>query len=211
VFGGDGWGYDIGYGGLDHVIASGADINILVIDTEVYSNTGGQASKATPLGSIAKFAAGGKPVRKKELGRMAMTYGYVYVASVSMGADMNQVLKAFKEAEAYHGPSLIIAYAPCINQGIRKGMGRSLEEAKLAVQTGYWPLYRYNPTLKDEGKNPFILDYKKAPDGTLDEFLLGENRYAQLEKAKPELAKELRATMAKQYQERFDELTELSK
>ncbi len=211
VFGGDGWGYDIGYGGLDHVIASGADINIFVVDTEVYSNTGGQASKATPLGSIAKFAAGGKPVRKKDLGRMAMTYGYVYVASVSMGADMNQVLKAFREAEAYHGPSLIIAYAPCINQGIRKGMGRSLEEAKLAVQTGYWPLYRYNPELKEEGKNPFILDYKKAPDGTLEEFLLGENRYAQLEKAKPELAKELRATMAKQYQERFEELTELSK
>ena len=142
---------------------------------------------------------------------MAMTYGYVYVASVSMGADMNQVLKAFKEAEAYHGPSLIIAYAPCINQGIRKGMGRSLEEAKLAVQTGYWPLYRYNPTLKEEGKNPFILDYKKEPDGTLDEFLLGENRYAQLEKAKPELAKKMRATLAQQYQERFDELTELSK
>ena len=211
VFGGDGWGYDIGYGGLDHVIASGADINILVIDTEVYSNTGGQASKATPLGSIAKFAAAGKPVRKKELGRMAMTYGYVYVASVSMGADMNQVLKAFKEAEAYHGPSLIIAYAPCINQGIRKGMGRSLEEAKLAVQTGYWPLYRFNPLLKEEGKNPFVLDYKKAPDGTLEEFLLGENRYAQLEKAKPELAKELRSTMAKQYQERFDDLTELAK
>ncbi|MGN1037859.1 MAG: thiamine pyrophosphate-dependent enzyme, partial [Mailhella sp.] len=211
VFGGDGWGYDIGYGGLDHVIASGADINVFVVDTEVYSNTGGQASKATPLGSIAKFAAAGKPVRKKDLGRMAMTYGYVYVASVSMGADMNQVVKAFKEAEAYNGPSLIIAYAPCINQGIRKGMGRSLEEAKLAVQTGYWPLYRFNPALKDEGKNPFTLDYKKAPDGTLEEFLLGENRYAQLEKAKPELAKELRATMAKQYQERFDELTELAK
>ncbi len=211
VFGGDGWGYDIGYGGLDHVIASGADINVLVIDTEVYSNTGGQASKATPLGSIAKFAAGGKPVRKKELGRMAMTYGYVYVASVSMGANMTQVVKALKEAEAYHGPSLIIAYAPCINQGIRKGMGRSLEEAKLAVQAGYWPIYRFNPQLKEEGKNPFVLDYKKAPDGTLDEFLLGENRYAQLEKAKPELAKSLRETMAQQYGERFNDLTELAK
>ncbi|WP_298069380.1 pyruvate:ferredoxin (flavodoxin) oxidoreductase [uncultured Mailhella sp.] len=211
IFGGDGWGYDIGYGGLDHVIASGADVNILVIDTEVYSNTGGQASKATPLGSIAKFAAAGKPVRKKDLGRMAMSYGYVYVASVSMGADMNQVLKAFKEAEAYHGPSLIIAYAPCINQGIRKGMGRSLEEAKLAVQTGYWPIYRYNPALKEEGKNPFILDYAKAPDGTLEEFLLGENRYAQLEKSKPELAKKLRSTLAQQNQERFDDLTNLAK
>ena len=211
VFGGDGWGYDIGYGGLDHVIASGADINVFVVDTEVYSNTGGQASKATPLGSIAKFAAAGKPVRKKDLGRIAMTYGYVYVASISMGADMNQTLKAFKEAEAYNGPSLIIAYAPCINQGIRKGMGKSLEEAKLAVQTGYWPMYRYNPALKEEGKNPFILDYKKEPDGKMEEFLLGENRYAQLDKAHPELAAELRATMIKQYNERFAELTELAK
>ena len=142
---------------------------------------------------------------------MAMTYGYVYVASISMGADMNQTLKAFKEAEAYNGPSLIIAYAPCINQGIRKGMGKSLEEAKLAVQTGYWPMYRYNPALKEEGKNPFILDYKKEPDGKMEEFLLGENRYAQLDKAQPELAAELRATMIKQYNERFAELTELAK
>ena len=209
VFGGDGWGYDIGYGGLDHVLASGADINILVLDTEVYSNTGGQASKATPLGSIAKFAAAGKRVKKKELGRMVMTYGYVYVASVSMGADMNQVLKAFKEAEAYKGPSLIIAYAPCINQGIRKGMGKSMEEAKLAVKTGYWPLYRFNPALADEGKNPFILE-SKAPDGTLNEFLLGENRYAQLEQAKPEVAQKLREEMARQYQERYEDLKTLS-
>ena len=202
IFGGDGWAYDIGYGGLDHVLASGADINILVMDTEVYSNTGGQASKATPLGSVAKFAAAGKRVKKKELGRMAMTYGYVYVASVSMGADMNQVLKAFKEAEAYKGPSLVIAYAPCINQGLRKGMGKSMEEAKLAVKTGYWALYRYNPELFEQGKNPFILD-SKEPDGNLEEFLLGENRYAQLQQSDPEVAAELRKTMGKQYQERY--------
>jgi len=145
IFGGDGWAYDIGYGGVDHVLASGEDINILVMDTEVYSNTGGQASKATPLGSIAKFAASGKKTAKKDLGRMAMTYGYVYVACVSMGANKQQVLKAFKEAEAYKGPSLIIAYAPCINQGLRKGMGKSMEEAKMAVESGYWPLYRFNP------------------------------------------------------------------
>ena len=138
IFGGDGWAYDIGYGGLDHVLASGEDINVLVLDTEVYSNTGGQASKATPLGAVAQFAAAGKRTGKKDLGRMAMTYGYVYVASICMGADKNQALKAFKEAEAYKGPSLIIAYAPCINQGIRKGMGKSMEEGKLAVQAGYW-------------------------------------------------------------------------
>ena len=180
-----------------------------MLDTEVYSNTGGQASKSTPLGSIAKFAAAGKRMKKKELGRMAMTYGYVYVASVSMGADMNQVLKAFKEAEAYKGPSIIIAYAPCINQGIRKGMGKSMEEAKLAVKTGYWPLYRFNPTLAEEGKNPFTLD-SKAPDGGLNDFLLGENRYAQLQQAHPEIAGELRATMAKQYEARYEELSNLA-
>ncbi|MBO4318479.1 MAG: pyruvate:ferredoxin (flavodoxin) oxidoreductase [Mailhella sp.] len=209
IFGGDGWAYDIGYGGLDHVLASGEDINVLVLDTEVYSNTGGQASKATPIGSVAKFAAGGKNVRKKELGRMAMTYGYVYVASVCMGADMTQVVKAFKEAEAYHGPSLIIAYAPCINQGIRKGMGKSMEEGKLAVKAGYWPLYRFNPAAAAEGRNPFILD-SKAPDGGLDSFLLGENRYAQLEQKAPEKAKEMRETMAKQYGERYEDLKKLS-
>jgi pyruvate-ferredoxin/flavodoxin oxidoreductase len=209
VFGGDGWAYDIGYGGLDHVLASGADVNVLVLDTEVYSNTGGQASKATPLGSIAKFAAAGKRVKKKELGRMAMTYGYVYVASVSMGADMNQVIKAFKEAEAYKGPSLIIAYAPCINQGIRKGMGRSMEEAKLAVKTGYWPLYRFHPDWAEQGKNPFVLDCK-APDGTLEDFLLGENRYAQLQQTDPEEAAALREALIRQYQERYEELKRLA-
>lgn len=203
VFGGDGWAYDIGYGGLDHVIASGEDINILVMDTEVYSNTGGQASKATPLGSIAKFAAGGKRTPKKDLGRMAMAYGHVYVASVAMGANKQQVLRAFKEAEAYPGPSLIIAYAPCINQGIRKGMGKSMEEAKLAVDSGYWPLYRYNPLLLLEGKNPFVLE-NKAPDGSLQEFLAGENRYAQLEKINPEASKLLRGEIEREYNERYE-------
>jgi len=209
IFGGDGWGYDIGFGGLDHVLASGADINIFVMDTEVYSNTGGQASKATPLGSIALFAAGGKTVKKKELGRMAMTYDYVYVAYVNMGANMNQTLRAFKEAEAYKGPSLIIAYAPCINQGLRKGMGKSMEEAKIATKTGYWPLYRFNPDLATEGKNPFTLD-SKAPDGNMEEFLLGENRFAQLANSKPELAKKYRETLEKQYNARFEELQRLA-
>ncbi|BDV01548.1 pyruvate synthase [Thermodesulfomicrobium sp. WS] len=202
IFGGDGWAYDIGYGGLDHVLASGEDVNVLVMDTEVYSNTGGQSSKATPLGSIAKFAAAGKRVRKKDLGLMAMSYGYVYVASVAMGADKAQLMKAFKEAEAYPGPSLIIAYAPCINQGIRKGMGKTQEEAKRAVQCGYWPLYRFNPLLAQEGKNPFILD-SKAPDGTIQEFLLGENRFAMLEKIAPEDAKRLRTRLEQEYLERF--------
>lgn len=202
IFGGDGWAYDIGYGGVDHVLASGEDINIFVMDTEVYSNTGGQSSKATPVGSIAKFAASGKKTAKKDLGQMAMTYGYVYVASISMGANMNQVLKAFKEAEAYPGPSLIIAYAPCINQGIRKGMGKSMEEAKIAVETGYWPLYRYNPQLADEGKNPFVLE-SKAPNGQLQEFLAGENRYALLEKIAPSESKRLRAQIEKETEERY--------
>jgi pyruvate-ferredoxin/flavodoxin oxidoreductase len=205
VFGGDGWAYDIGYGGLDHVIASGKDINILVMDTEVYSNTGGQSSKATPLGSIAKFAAAGKTTGKKDLGRMAMTYGYVYVASVAMGANKQQFLKAIKEAEAYPGPSIIIAYAPCINQGIKKGMGKTQYEQKLAVESGYWPLYRFNPTLADEGKNPFILE-SKAPDGTLQEFLSGENRYAMLEKFYPEFSKEFRAEIEKDYTRRYEAL-----
>ncbi len=209
VFGGDGWAYDIGYGGLDHVLASGEDINVLVLDTEVYSNTGGQASKATPLGSIAKFAAAGKRVGKKDLGRMAMSYGYVYVASVSMGANKNQVIKAFKEAEAYKGPSLIIAYAPCINQGIRKGMGKSMEESNLAVSSGYWPLYRYNPDLSAEGKNPLTLE-SKAPDGSLQSFLSGENRYAQLEKDDPEASKKLRAELEESCWLRYAQLEQLA-
>ena len=209
IFGGDGWAYDIGYGGVDHVLASGEDVNILVMDTEVYSNTGGQSSKATPLGSIAKFAAAGKTTGKKDLGRMAMTYGYVYVAQVAMGADKQQMLKAFREAEAYKGPSLIIAYAPCINQGIKKGMGKTQYEQKLAVDSGYWPLYRYNPTLADEGKNPFTLE-SKAPDGTLQEFLSGENRYAMLEKFHPEISKAFRAKIEKDYATRYAILSHLA-
>ncbi|MDD3310689.1 pyruvate:ferredoxin (flavodoxin) oxidoreductase [Pseudodesulfovibrio sp.] len=209
VFGGDGWAYDIGYGGLDHVLAAGKDINVLVLDTEVYSNTGGQSSKATPLGSIAKFAASGKSTEKKDLGRMAMTYGYVYVASVAMGANKNQFLKAIKEAEAYPGPSLVIAYAPCINQGIKKGMGKTQFEEKLAVDSGYWPLYRYNPQLVDEGKNPFILE-SKAPDGTLQEFLSGENRYAMLERLYPEFSKEYRAQIEKDFNRRYETLNHMA-
>lgn len=202
VLGGDGWAYDIGYGGVDHVLASGRDINILVMDTEVYSNTGGQASKATPLGAVAQFAAAGKRTGKKELGRMAMTYGYVYVAYVSMGADRNQLIKALKEAEAYKGPSLIVAYAPCINQGIRKGMGRGLEEAKQAVQAGYWPLFRFNPDLVAQGKPALTVDYKQ-PDGTLKTFLSGENRYAQLDAKDKAIADKLHEDLEKSYNNRF--------
>ncbi len=191
VFGGDGWAYDIGYGGLDHVIASGEDINILVMDTEVYSNTGGQSSKATPTGAIAKFAAAGKKIRKKDLGLMATTYGYVYVAQVAMGANNNQYFKALKEAEAYPGPSLIIAYAPCINHGLRAGMGKTQEEEKRAVKSGYWHLYRYNPLLEEEGKNPFILDSKEPDWSMFRDFLLGEVRYTALLKANPDEAESL--------------------
>ncbi len=209
IFGGDGWAYDIGYGGLDHVIASGEDVNILVLDTEVYSNTGGQASKATPLGAIAKFASAGKPTGKKDLARMAMTYGYVYVASVAMGADKNQTLKAFVEAEAYKGPSLVIAYAPCINQGIRKGMGRSMEEAKLAVETGYWPLFRFNPALRGEGKNPLVVD-SKEPAGDFQGFLSGEIRYAALEKTAPLMSRTYRAAMEAASRQRYRELLYLA-
>ena len=208
-FGGDGWAYDIGFGGLDHVLASGKDINILVMDTEVYSNTGGQASKATPLGSVAKFAAAGKHTAKKDLGRMMMSYGYVYVASVSMGANKNQVMKAFIEAEAYPGPSLIIAYAPCINQGIRKGMGKTQYEGKLAVESGYWPLYRFDPRREENGENPLVVEYKE-PDGTLQEFLSGENRYAMLERMLPEASKEMRAGIEKDCKKRYNLLKQLA-
>ena len=191
VFGGDGWAYDIGYGGLDHVLASGMNINVLVMDTEVYSNTGGQASKSTPVGAIAKFAASGKRVRKKDLGLMATTYGYVYVAQVSMGSNQAQYFKALKEAEAYDGPSLIIASSPCINHGLRNGMGKTQEEGKLAVECGYWHLYRYNPTLEAEGKNPFVLDSKEPDWSKFQNFLKGEVRYTSLQKAYPAEAKEL--------------------
>jgi len=202
VFGGDGWAYDIGFGGLDHVLASGEDINILVMDTEVYSNTGGQSSKATPTGAIAKYAATGKKIGKKDLGRMIMSYGYVYVASISMGANKNQTMKALLEAEKYPGPSLIICYAPCINQGIRKGMGKSQLEGKLAVESGYWPLYRYNPELIRNGQNPFVLD-SKAPDGTIQEFLGGETRFAALEKSFPEESKRLRSKMEEEVTDKY--------
>jgi pyruvate-ferredoxin/flavodoxin oxidoreductase len=209
IFGGDGWGYDIGFGGVDHVLASGEDINILILDTEVYSNTGGQSSKATPLGSIAKFAAAGKKTGKKDLGRMMMTYGYVYVASVSMGANKNQFVKALQEAEAYPGPSLVIAYAPCINQGIRKGMGKTQLEGKLAVESGYWPLYRYNPLLAEDGKNPLTID-SKDPDGTIQEFMGGENRFGLLERTKPEVSKKYRSQIEKDYIDRYKMLKYLA-
>ncbi|MCX6248354.1 MAG: pyruvate:ferredoxin (flavodoxin) oxidoreductase [Bacteroidetes bacterium] len=191
ILGGDGWAYDIGYGGLDHVIASGEDVNILVLDTEVYSNTGGQSSKSTPVGAVAKFAASGKKVRKKDLGAMAMTYGYVYVAQVAMGANNSQLFRVLKEAEAYPGPSVVIAYSPCINHGMRAGMGKTQDEMDRAVQAGYWQLYRYNPLNEKEGKNPFTLD-SKEPDWTkFQEFLDGEVRYTSLKKMFPEEAEVL--------------------
>ena len=207
VFGGDGWAYDIGYGGLDHVLASGRDVNVLVLDTEVYSNTGGQSSKSTPTGAVAKFAASGKPTRKKDMGRMAMTYGYVYVASVSMGANKNQFMKALVEAESYKGPSLIIAYAPCINHGIN--MGLSQEEMKKAVETGYWPLYRFNPRLKDEGKNPFVLD-SKEPAGDFREFLMGEVRYSSLTRTFPENAEALFKKAEEDMHDRYETYKKLA-
>ena len=193
IIGGDGWSYDIGYGGVDHVLASDHDVNVLVLDTEVYSNTGGQSSKATPTAAIAQFAAAGKRTKKKDLGMMAISYGYVYVAQVAMGADKNQLMKAMTEAEAYHGPSLVICYAPCINHGIRKGMGKSQLEEKLAVECGYWDLFRYNPDLKAQGKNPFSLDSKEPDYSKFQEFLMGEVRYASLKKGFPEQADALYA------------------
>lgn len=203
VFGGDGWAYDIGYGGLDHVLASGEDVNVLVFDTEVYSNTGGQSSKATPTAAIAQFAATGKKTKKKDLGMMAMSYGYVYVAQIAMGADKNQALKAIAEAEAYKGPSLIIAYAPCINHGLRAGMGNSQLETKRAVEAGYWANYRYNPALKEAGKNPFTLDSKK-PTADFREFLLGEVRYASLKRLYPETAEALFEKTERDAKERLE-------
>ncbi len=202
AFGGDGWAYDIGYGGLDHVLASGKDINLLVLDTEVYSNTGGQSSKSTAAGAIAKFAAGGKVTKKKDLGLMAMSYGYVYVAQVSMGADPAQTLKAIREAEAYNGPSLVICYCPCIEHGVKASMGLSQFEEKKAVEAGYWHLYRYNPDLKAEGKNPFTLD-SKEPTGDFQKFLQGENRYASLRLSFPDKAETLYAKAEKDALERL--------
>ena len=202
IFGGDGWAYDIGYGGLDHVLASGENVNVLVFDTEVYSNTGGQSSKATPAAAIAMFAASGKKVKKKDLGLIAMGYGYVYVAQVAMGADRNQLLKAMREAEAYDGPSIIIAYAPCINHGIKAGMNKSQSVMKDAVDAGYWHLYRYNPDLKKEGKNPFILD-SKEPKADFRQFLMSEVRYAQLTTAFPDTAEDLFAKAEEDAKNRY--------
>jgi pyruvate-ferredoxin/flavodoxin oxidoreductase len=191
IFGGDGWAYDIGFGGLDHVLASGEDVNVLVLDTEVYSNTGGQSSKATPAGAVAKFAASGKKVRKKDLGMIAKSYGYVYVAQVAMGASQAQYFKAIKEAEAYHGPSLVICYAPCINHGIKVGMGRTQHEEKLAVDCGYWHLWRFNPAEEEAGQNGFHLDSKEPDWSKFQDFIMGEVRYNSLLKTFPEEAKEL--------------------
>ncbi len=210
IFGGDGWAYDIGFGGLDHVLASGDDINVLVFDTEVYSNTGGQSSKATPTAAVAKFAASGKKVTKKDLGLMMTSYGYVYVAQVALGANMNQLTKALKEAESYDGPSLVIAYAPCINHGIRNGMGISVQQEKKAVDTGYWHLYRFDPRLKDEGKNPFVLD-SKEPSRPFMDFIESEVRYTSLRKTFPELSEELFQAAeqdAKDKYERYKKLAE---
>ena len=190
MFGGDGWAYDIGYGGLDHVMATNANVNIMLVDTEVYSNTGGQSSKATPIGAVAQFAASGRKFNKKDLGRLLMTYGHIYIAQVALGADANQLIKAVKEAEAYNGPSIVIAYAPCINHGIKGGMGNAQNEMKRAVEAGYWHLYRYNPLLKEEGKNPFILD-SKEPTQSFRDYLLGETRYAALTRTFPDIAEEL--------------------
>ncbi|MEJ2134261.1 MAG: pyruvate:ferredoxin (flavodoxin) oxidoreductase [Desulfofustis sp.] len=202
IVGGDGWAYDIGYSGLDHVMAQSEDINILVMDTEVYSNTGGQSSKATQTGAVAKYSASGKKVSKKDLARMIITYGHAYVASVSMGANKQQMMKAFTEAERYPGPSLIVCYAPCIAHGLRAGMGKTQNEAKLAVESGYWPMFRYNPDLIAEGKNPFSLDYKE-PNGTLQEFLANEVRFAALEKSHPEESKRLRAKIEEEVNDRY--------
>jgi pyruvate-ferredoxin/flavodoxin oxidoreductase len=212
IIGGDGASYDIGYGGLDHVIASGEDVNIFVIDTEVYSNTGGQSSKATPLGAIAKFAASGKRIRKKDLGMIATTYGYVYVAQIAMGADQAQCLKAIKEAEAYPGPSLIIAYAPCINHGLKAGMGKSQAEEEKAVKCGYWHLWRFNPQLEAEGKNPFSLDSKEPEWEGFQDFLKGEVRYASVQKQFPAEAAELfnqAEEMAKKRYQSYVRMTKL--
>ena len=209
IFGGDGWSYDIGFGGVDHVLASGENINIFIFDTEVYSNTGGQSSKATPLSAVAQFAASGKKVRKKDLGLMMTSYGYIYVAQVAMGANQNQTLKAIKEAESYDGPSIIIAYAPCINHGIRIGMGKSQYREKQAVEAGYWHLWRFDPRLADEGKNPFQLD-SREPSGSFQEFIQGEVRYSSLKRSFPETADELYQEAEKAAKERYETYKKLA-
>jgi pyruvate-ferredoxin/flavodoxin oxidoreductase len=209
ALGGDGWAYDIGYGGLDHVLATGENVNILVFDTEVYSNTGGQASKSTPEAAIAKFAASGKRVKKKDLGMMAMSYGYVYVAQVGMGADKNQFMKAVIEAEAYDGPSLIICYAPCINHGIKQGMAKAQENTKDAVACGYWQLYRYDPERKAKGDNPFVLD-SKEPTESFRDYIMNQVRYSSLAKEFPEVADELFAATEEDAKERLTGYKKLS-
>jgi pyruvate-ferredoxin/flavodoxin oxidoreductase len=209
IFGGDGWAYDIGFGGLDHVIASGQDVNILVFDTEVYSNTGGQSSKSTPTGAIAQFAAAGKEVKKKDLAAIAMSYGYVYVAQIAQGADYNQTVKAFVEAESYPGPSIIIAYAPCINHGIKGGMKGAQTEEKRAVAAGYWHLFRFDPRLELDGKNPFQLD-SKAPTADYQEFLNSEVRYSSLMRANPERATELFAKAEATAKAKYAKLVKLA-
>jgi pyruvate-ferredoxin/flavodoxin oxidoreductase len=209
MIGGDGWAYDIGFGGLDHVLASGDDVNILVLDTEVYSNTGGQSSKATPTAAIAKFAASGKKIRKKDLGLMAMSYGYVYVAQIAMGANMNHTIKTIIEAEKYKGPSLIIAYSPCVNHGIKTGMGTSILQEKRAVEAGYWHLFRYNPMLKEEGKNPFILD-SKEPSASFKDYIHGEIRFSSLMNVFPDIAEEMFNISEKHAKERYEIYKRLS-
>jgi len=210
IFGGDGWAYDIGFGGLDHVIASGENVNILIFDTEVYSNTGGQSSKATSTGAIAQFAAAGKDIQKKDLAAICMSYGYVYVAQVGQGADYNQTLKAFHEAESYDGPSVIIAYAPCIAHGIKGGMSKSQETTKRAVQAGYWHLFRFDPRLSLEGKNPFQLD-SKAPTTSYQDFIRGEVRYNSLERSNPERADKLFTAAEKWAKNKYEHLVRLQK
>ena len=225
IFGGDGWGYDIGFGGLDHVLASGEDVcrrlrtplnkdievsNVVVVDTEVYSNTGGQSSKATPAGAVAKFATSGKKIRKKDLGMIAKSYGYVYVAQVAMGASQAQYFKVIKEAEAYHGPSLIICYAPCINHGIKIGMGRTQNEEKLAVECGYWHLWHFNPAEEDEGKNGFHLDCKEPNWEKFRDFIMGEVRYNSLMKTFPQEAEELFVATERNAKLRYEGYKKLS-
>ena len=211
IIGGDGWGYDIGFGGVDHVLASGEDVNILVVDTEVYSNTGGQSSKSTPIGAVAKFASNGKRIRKKDLGAIAMTYGYVYVAQVSIGASQTQLFNVLKEAEAYPGPSLVIAYAPCINHGIKGGMTRTQTIGKQAVECGYWHLWHYNPLLEEEGKNPFVLDSKEPDWSKFRDFLLKEVRYTSLQKTFPAEADELFAAAEENAKWRYNSYVRKSK
>ena len=208
IIGGDGWAYDIGFGGLDHVLASGKNVNVLVLDSEVYSNTGGQCSKATPLGATARFASLGKRLKKKDLGLQMTAYGYVYVAQVAMGANKQQLLNALSEAEAYDGPSLIIAYSPCIAHGM--DMSKCMEEERLAVECGYWPLYRFNPQRKTEGLNPFVLD-SKAPTADFKEFLMGENRFAAVKKQLPAEADSLFDELEKTCKERFSLYEKLAK